>query len=162
MSKILQDWDANRGNIRSQLILASFRLAQICHRLPRAIRWMGWPHLAFYEFIVVWELGIELNYKATIGPRLRLYHGMALAVHEAAVIGSDCVLRQCTTIGMRKEAADVPTIGNNVNIGSNSVLIGRITIGDGAVIGAGSVVVHDVPPGAVVAGNPARILREAP
>jgi putative colanic acid biosynthesis acetyltransferase WcaB len=160
MREILQDWEANRGNIRSQLILACFRLAQICHRLPRPLRWIGWPHLAVYEFIVVWELGIELNYKARIGPGLRLYHGTALVVHEAVVMGSHCILRHCTTLGMRREAADCPIIGNHVDIGSNSVLIGRITIGDHAVIGAGSVVLHDVPPGAVAAGNPAKIIRQ--
>lgn len=153
---ILQDWSVNAGNIRSQLMLASFRFAQKLHRLPRGIRWIGMPYLAVYQLLMYWELGIELNYKAEVGPRLRLYHGYALVVHDKAVIGSDCTLRHATTIGMRKGPDDCPVIGDRVDIGSNSVIVGAIKVGDGATIGAGSVVVHDVAPGATVAGNPAR------
>jgi putative colanic acid biosynthesis acetyltransferase WcaB len=158
---ILQDWDANRGNPRSRFVLAMFRLAQICHRLPPWIRWAGLPHLAAYTLIVIWELGIELNYKAAIGPGLRLFHGTALVIHESTVMGAGCTLRHCTTIGMREGPDDVPVIGDRVDIGSNAVLIGRIRIGDDAKIGAGSVVVADVAAGDVVAGNPARSLGRA-
>jgi serine acetyltransferase len=115
--------------------------------------------LAFYTLVVEWELGIELSYKATIGPGLRLYHGTALVVHEKSVLGKNVTLRHCTTIGNRKSTDDVPMIGDNVEIGSNSVIIGKITIGDGARIGAGSVVVHDVAPGDTVVGNPARSIQ---
>ena len=82
--------------------------------------------------------------------------GTALVSHGGAVIGSGCTLRHCTTIGMKSHPDDVPLIGDRVDIGCNSVIIGRIRVGDGAVIGAGSVVVKDVPAGAVVVGNPAR------
>ncbi len=152
---IFQDWDANRGNLRSQFVLAMFRAAQVCHRLPPSLRLLGWPHLAAYHLIVIWLLGIELNHKASIGHGMKLYHGMALVVHEKTVIGKNCTLRHCTTIGNRRETDDVPVIGDDVEIGSNSVIIGRITIGDRAKIGAGSVVVHDVASGDTVAGNPA-------
>ncbi len=155
---IFQDWEANRGNPRSQFVLAMFRLAQMCHRLPPCLRWLWWPHLAAYHVIVIWELGIELNHKATIGPGLRLYHGTALVIHEKTVIGKNCTLRHCTTIGNRRDVEDVPVIGDDVEIGSNSVIIGKITIGDRARIGAGSVVVHPVAAGDTVAGNPARSL----
>jgi serine acetyltransferase len=134
-------------------------MAQACHRLPAGLQWLGWPHLAFYTLVVEWELGIELSYKATIGPGLRLYHGTALVVHEKSVLGKNVTLRHCTTIGNRKSTDDVPMIGDNVEIGSNSVIIGKITIGDGARIGAGSVVVHDVAPGDTVVGNPARSIQ---
>lgn len=158
---ILQDWDVNRGNLRSRLLLASFRCAQKLHRWPPALRWIGLPYLGIYQFLMYWELGIELNYKARVGPRLRLYHGHALVIHDHAVLGADCTLRHCTTIGARKGADDCPVIGDRVEIGCNSVVIGKIKVGDGAVIGAGSVVLHDVAPGAVVAGNPARPLGTA-
>jgi len=137
-----------------------FRMAQACHRLPPALRWIGWPHLAAYSLIVEWELGMELSYKATIGPGLRLFHGTALVIHEKAILGKNVTLRHCTTIGNRRETDDVPVIGDDVEIGCNSVVIGRITIGNRAKIGAGSVVLHDVAPGDTVAGNPARPIKK--
>ena len=156
---ILQDWGANPGNLHSRLILVSFRIAQRLHNLPRGARWVGIPYLGLYQLITTWLMGIDLNYKASIGSGLRLHHPIALVIHESAILGRDCILRQSTTIGMRRAASDCPVIGDRVNIGSNSVLIGAITIGDDAVIGAGSVVIHDVLPGDVVAGNPARSIR---
>jgi putative colanic acid biosynthesis acetyltransferase WcaB len=137
-----------------------YRAAQAVRRHNPPLRWLGAPIVVFYMLYVEWALGIELNLKSKIGPGLRLYHGTGLVVHEAAVLGSNCALRHCTTIGMRNGPADCPSIGNNVDIGSNSVLLGAITIGDNAVIGAGSVVLHDVEPGDVVAGNPARSIRK--
>jgi putative colanic acid biosynthesis acetyltransferase WcaB len=153
---ILQDWDANRGSWKSCFVLACYRAAQWANRLQKPWWWLGVPVLAFYTIVVEWVMGIELNYKSTIGPGLRLYHGAGLVVHEAAVIGSNCILRHCTTIGMKNGPADCPVIGDNVDIGSNVVLIGPIRIGDGAGIGAGSVVIRDVAPGDIVVGNPAR------
>jgi putative colanic acid biosynthesis acetyltransferase WcaB len=158
-SGILQDWGANPGNLHSRVILLSFRTAQKLHNLPRGVRWVGIPYLGLYQLLTIWVMGIDLNYKASIGSGLRLHHPIGLVIHEAAILGRDCVLRQCTTIGMRRTASDCPVIGDRVNIGSNSVLIGAITIGNDAVIGAGSVLIHDVLPGDVVAGNPARSIR---
>jgi putative colanic acid biosynthesis acetyltransferase WcaB len=159
---ILQDWSANSGNLRSRLLLASFRLAQNFHRLPACVRWLGFPYLAIYQMLMYWELGIELNYKANVGPGLRLHHGYASVIHDRAVLGANCVLRHCTTIGSRCGTDDAPVIGDNVDIGCNSVLLGPVKIGSGATIGAGSVVIHDVPAGTTVAGNPARIIGSLP
>lgn len=158
---ILQDWSANDGNIRSRLIMASFRFAQKIHRLPPSVRWIGLPYLGIYQLLVYWELGIELNYKAEIGPGLQLHHGYASVIHDRAVLGSNCILRHSTTIGSRRGVGDAPVIGDNVDIGCNAVVIGPVKVGDGATIGAGSVVVHDVPAGATVAGNPARVIKSA-
>jgi putative colanic acid biosynthesis acetyltransferase WcaB len=157
---ILQDWEANAGNWKSRSAMLMYRAAQAVRRQNPTLRWLGTPIVVFYVVYVEWALGIELNLKSKIGPGLRLYHGMGLVVHEAAVLGSHCALRHCTTIGMRNGPADCPSIGNNVDIGSNSVLLGAIKIGDNAVIGAGSVVLHDVARGDVVAGNPARSIRK--
>jgi len=158
---ILQDWSANGGNLRSQFVLAAFRFAQKMHRLPRGFRWLGIPYLGLYQLLIYWELGIELNYKAEIGPRLRLHHGYALVIHDSVVVGADCVLRHCTTLGSRRGDGDCPSIGDRVNIGCNSVIIGAIKVGDDANIGAGSVVIDDVVPHGTVAGNPARPVRIA-
>jgi putative colanic acid biosynthesis acetyltransferase WcaB len=156
---ILQDWEANRGNWKSRSAMLLYRAAQAVGRQSPLLRLLGAPIVALYVLYVEWGLGIELNLKSKIGPGLRLYHGTGLVIHEAAVLGSSCALRHCTTIGMKNGPADCPSIGNNVDIGSNSVVLGSIHIGDNAVIGAGSVVLHDVAPGDVVAGNPARSIK---
>jgi putative colanic acid biosynthesis acetyltransferase WcaB len=156
---ILQDWEANAGNWKSRSVMLLYRGAQKVQRMPASLRWAGTPIVAFYVIYVEWFLGIELNLKSKIGPGLRLYHGTGLVVHEAAVLGSNCALRHCTTIGMKNGPADCPIIGDSVDIGSNAVLLGAIRIGDNATIGAGAVVLHDVPPGDVVAGNPARSIK---
>jgi len=159
----LCDWEANRGNLKGQLVMLLFRAAQSIRRLPEPWWLLGAPYLVCYRLLVEWVLGIELRYKTRIGARLRLYHAQALVVHEGTIIGADCTLRQCTTIG-NKTLPDgtpgaCPVIGDRVDVGANSVILGEITIGNGALIGAGSVVVKEVAAGAVVAGNPARIIR---
>ncbi|HEU4679183.1 MAG TPA: DapH/DapD/GlmU-related protein [Terrimicrobiaceae bacterium] len=157
---ILQDWEANAGNWKSRSAMLLYRAAQAVRRQPMPLRLVGLPIIVLYLIYVEWLLGIELNLKSSIGPGLRLYHGTGLVIHEAAVLGRNCALRHCTTIGMKNGPADCPFIGNNVDIGSNSVLLGAIAVGDNAVIGAGSVVLRDVAPGDVVAGNPARSIRK--
>ncbi len=153
-----QDWVANQGNRRSQFVLLLFRIANYVHRLPRATRWIGLPYLAFYELVVIWILGIELSYKASVGPALRLFHGVATVIHQSVIIGRNCTLRHSTTIGMRKEGEPVPTLGDHVDIGAHSVIMGPIEIGNHVTIGAGSILLQNVPDCSTVAGNPARIL----
>lgn len=153
---ILQDWDANRGNWKSCLALALYRAAQAVRGRPAVLRW---PVTAVYILLVEWGLGIELNVKARIGSGLRLYHGCGLVIHEAAVVGNHCVLRHGTTLGMKNGPDDCPVLGDRVDVGCNVVILGAVHIGDGAVIGAGSVVLRDVAAGDVVAGNPARSIR---
>jgi putative colanic acid biosynthesis acetyltransferase WcaB len=165
MNGLFCDWSANEGNIKGCVIMFFFRLAAWCRSLPAPLWWLTIPYLAWYELFVVWIFGIELRYRTKIGPGLSLFHGMALVVHEGAVIGAGCTLRQSTTIGA-KQLADgtqsaCPILGDGVNVGANVVIIGPIKIGDRAVIGAGSVVVKDVPQGAVVAGIPARVIRQS-
>ena len=80
---------------------------------------------------------------------------------NAKSIGKNFCCRQCTTIGNKADdkPCERPTIGDNVTLGANVVIIGDVHIGNNVVVGAGSVVVKDVPDNAIVAGNPARIIK---
>lgn len=163
---LFQDWRANKGNAKGRLILVAFRAANFFVKVPLPLRYIGYPYLILYRIVVEWLLCVELPWKLAIGSNFRLHHGQALVVSDRAVIGNNCLLRHATTIGVAATSSDysggAPIIGNNVDIGSNVVILGHVYIGDYAVIGAGSVVVKDVPMGAVVVGNPARIIRTGP
>lgn len=93
-----------------------------------------------------------------IGKGCRLAHPFA-TVLNAESIGDNFFVRHCTTLGKKDETGERPIIGNNVTVGASVTMIGGVHIGDYAIVGAGSVVVHDVPPFAVVAGNPAKVIR---
>jgi serine acetyltransferase len=120
---------------------------------------LGIPLLAFYVLLVHWLMGIELDYKTTVGPGLTLQHGVGLVVHQQAVIGSGCTLRNGVTIGERPPREGVPVLGDGVDVGVNAVILGPVTIGKGSVVGAGSVVIQSAGAGSIVAGNPARLIR---
>lgn len=80
------------------------------------------------------------------------------SIINANQIGDNFVIRNNTVIG--KSNGGKPILGNNVNIGVNSVIIGNIRIGNNVIIGAGSIVTKDIPDNCVVVGNPARILKQ--
>lgn len=106
------------------------------------------------------QLAIALDDNDIAGGGIYFEH--ANATHVAAKsIGYGCIIRNLTTIGVksRNRHEEKPVIGNNVDFGVNVICIGDIKIGDNAIIAAGSVVVKDVPANAIVAGNPAKIIR---
>ncbi|MBW4545080.1 MAG: serine acetyltransferase [Symplocastrum torsivum CPER-KK1] len=163
---ILQDWQINKDtSFKSRLILLMFRFAQSLKTLPSIFIWIFILYRFFYQIVVEWVLGIELPWDTQAGPNLKLQHGQGLVVNHETIIGGNCILRNSTTIGNKRlqdgSYSASPKIGDNVDIGANVVIIGSITVGNNAVIGAGSVVVKDVPEGAVVVGNPARVIRTA-
>lgn len=93
-------------------------------------------------------------------PRIRMPHPYMVVVNENTVIGDNCTFYHNVTIGSRQfgMGAGAPVIGNEVIIYPGACIIGKITIGTQAIIGAGSIVLNDVPPNTVVAGNPAKIV----
>ncbi len=128
---------------------------------PRALRA---PLTLLYRMAYVRirnRYGIELPYSATVGRRVRIEHQGSIVVHGASAIGDDVIIRQGVTLGNRHldDPGAAPVIGNRVNIGANAVVLGRIRIGDDAKIGAGAIVLDDVPNGAVVIGPRATIRR---
>jgi serine O-acetyltransferase len=130
------------------------RLAHTLHHahvpvMPKVVAYLG-------RFLT----GIEIHPGATIGEGLFIDHGMGVVIGETAVIGDDCSLTQGVTLGgtSTKHEKRHPTLGNNVNVGAGAKLIGAISIGDYARIGAGSVVVTNVPAYATVVGVPGKVV----
>lgn len=106
--------------------------------------------------------GIEIHPGAKIGRRFFIDHGAGVVIGETSEIGDNVLLYQGvvlggTTLEKRKRH---PTLGNNVEMGSGAIALGPITIGDGARIGSGSVVIKSVPPGATVVGIPGKIVED--
>jgi len=103
--------------------------------------------------------GIELPYTTRLGRRVRFWHHGGIVI-SARAIGDDVHIRHNTTLGIARRA-DLearPIIGDRVDIGVGACILGAVTVGDDALIGANSVVVDDVPKGATAVGAPARIL----
>ena len=110
------------------------------------------------------RLSADIHPAATIGRRFTIDHGMGVVIGGTSVIGDDCLLYQGVTLGMNGKATRGskrhPTLGDNVMVGANAVIIGDVVVGSGTRVGAGSVVVRDVPNDVTVAGTPARIVRD--
>jgi serine acetyltransferase len=104
--------------------------------------------------------GIELPHTAAIGRRLTIEHQHGIIVHGSARIGDDCTVRQGVTLGNKTNDRpfDAPRLGNRVNVGAGAKILGAVTIGDDAQVGANAVVLRDVPAGATAVGIPARVI----
>jgi len=103
----------------------------------------------------------SIPYKTIIGKGSRFaYGGIGVVIHERAVIGENCVIGQNVTIGGKSKKNKVPVVGNNVYIGAGSRLLGPINIGDNVIIGANSVVIDNVPSNVIVAGVPAKVIKQ--
>ena len=105
--------------------------------------------------------GIEIHPGARIGKGIFIDHGDGVVIGETTVIGDNVTLYQGVTLG--GTGKDVgkrhPTIGSHVTIGAGAKVLGPFTVGDGSKIGAGAVVLKEVPPNSTVVGNPGRIVR---
>jgi serine O-acetyltransferase len=103
--------------------------------------------------------GVEIHPGARIGRRLFIDHGMGVVIGETAEIGDDVVMFHGSTLGgtSMRHGKRHPTVGDRVMIGAGAKVLGPVFVGDDARIGANAVVVHDVPPGAVAVGVPAKV-----
>lgn len=111
--------------------------------------------------LIRWATGIEIHPSAAIGRGLFIDHGAGVVIGETAVLGNDVTLFQGVTLGGtgKERGKRHPTIGHRVVIGAGAKVLGNITIGDDAMIGANAVVVRSVPPHSTVVGVPGRITR---
>ncbi len=134
--------------------------ALVLHRLAHRIWLAGWTTLArFVSHVARFLTGIEIHPAAKLGPGLFIDHGMGVVIGETAEVGEDVTIYQGVSLAgtsLKREKRH-PTLGNNVVVGAGAKIIGGFKIGDGSRIGAGSVVVREVPPNSVVVGVPGRV-----
>lgn len=105
---------------------------------------------------------MDIHPAANIEAGIFIDHGMGVVIGETASVGRGTLIYHGVTLGTARvmQGKRHPTIGRNVLIGANATILGPIKIGDGARIGANSVVLRDVPESATAVGNPARIIRK--
>jgi serine O-acetyltransferase len=159
-----RDRDPAAQGVSSFEILTSWAGVQalLAHRLAHALRGAGVPLLprtiAYLSRAVT---GVEIHPAAELGRRFFIDHGSGAVIGETARIGDCVTLYQGVTLGGTgfQRGKRHPTLGDNVTVGSGAKLLGPIAVGDGAKIGANTVVVEDVPPGATVVGNPGHPVR---
>jgi serine O-acetyltransferase len=121
------------------------------------LRWLG----RFTSHLGRWLTGIEIHPGAKLGSCVFIDHGMGVVIGETAEVGDGCTIYQGVTLGgtsLEPGAKRHPTLGAGVIVSAGAKVLGGFTVGDGARIGANSVVLKEVPAGATVVGIPGRIV----
>jgi serine O-acetyltransferase len=130
------------------------------HRVAHRLWIRGWLTTArFLSHVSRFLTGIEIHPAAKLGPGLFIDHGMGVVIGETAEVGENVTLLQGVTLGgtsLKREKRH-PTLGDNVVVGAGAKILGAFRIGSGSRIGAGSVVVREVPENSVVVGVPGRV-----
>jgi serine O-acetyltransferase len=158
------DRDPAARGVSSAEILVSWPgvHALLSHRVSHVLHQAGLPLVPRMLSTATRAItNIEIHPAARIGDALFIDHGTGVVVGETAEIGDNVTLYQGVTLGGTGFATGKrhPTVEDNVTIGSGAKLLGPITVGHGAKIGANSVVITDVPPNATVVGNPGHVVR---
>lgn len=159
-----RDRDPAAQGVSTFEILSSWAGVQalLAHRVAHALDTAGVPlaprAIAYLTRSVT---GVEIHPAARIGDGFFIDHGSGVVIGETAEIGERVTLYQGVTLGGTgfQRGKRHPTLGDNVTVGSGAKLLGPIAVGDGAKIGANTVVVEDVPPGTTVVGNPGHPVR---
>lgn len=159
-----RDRDPAAQGVSTFEILTSWAGVQalLAHRLAHALLEAGVPILPrAIAYAARAVTGVEIHPAAVIGKSFFIDHGAGVVVGETAVIGDCVTLYQGVTLGGTgfQRGKRHPTVGDNVTVGSGAKLLGPIDVGDSAKVGANTVVVEDVPPGATVVGNPGHPVR---
>lgn len=164
------DWQADldryprRPWLKEQSIwaIAVYRFGRRVDSRPPGLRRTILDRWYWLTFRVVETLtGISIPRSVEVGPGLKIWHFGNIFVHAGSVIGARCTLRQGVTIGNREDGGPAPVLEDDVELGAYAQVLGGITVGRGAKVGAMSVVLRDVPPGAVAVGVPARIIERS-
>lgn len=137
--------------------------ALMLHRVGNWLYSRELPFLPrFLSHLGRWLTGIEIHPGATIGKGVFIDHGMGVVIGETAIVGDYCLIYQNVTLGGtgKDKGKRHPTLGDNVVVGTGASVLGNIRIGDRSRIGAGSVVLKDVPDNCTIVGIPGRIVSQ--
>ena len=165
MNKIIYDLHRYTGSkggfLKSLLLIPGFRftyLLRISEKFQKNFILIFILKIILRRYQI--KYGFQISYKTKIGKGFFIGHHGMLVISNKAVIGQNCNINHGVTIGQtsRGEKKGAPTIGNKVWIGANSVVVGKINIGDNVLISPGSFVNFDVPKNSLVIGNPAKII----
>jgi serine O-acetyltransferase len=162
----IQRYNKHHSNLLVATIRAAYThpafIGVMWYRMGHAL-WQRRRNPLFFVLLVINRIiyplvrihsGLELSPKAQIGPGLYVAHFGPTVIHPDTIAGSHLTILQGVTIG--EHGGRVPRLGNNVSIAAGARLIGGITIGDNTIVGAGAVVVKDVPADCTVVGIPAK------
>jgi serine O-acetyltransferase len=159
--KVIKERDPAIKTTSEVFLYPSFR-AIMKYRLSH------WLFIRKHYFLARWisqravrKTGIEIHPGATIGKNLFIDHGYGVVIGETCEIGDNVTLYQGVTLGGtgKEHGKRHPTIGNNVMISAGAKILGSFKVGDNSRIGAGSVVLNEVPPNCTVVGIPGRVVR---
>ncbi len=161
--KTIYEKDPAAENILEVLFCYPGLHALIMHRIAHKLNYWKLPLIPrlisqFSRFLT----GIEIHPAARIGRRFFIDHGMGVVIGATTIIGDDVLLYQGVTLGGtgNEHGKRHPTLGNNIVVGSGAKILGNIEIGSNSRIGAGSVVVDNVPENSTVVGVPGRIVKQ--
>ncbi|MGY2082099.1 serine acetyltransferase [Modestobacter sp. SYSU DS0657] len=154
---VMQDWTRNAGRPKSRAFLVLFRAAQYTR-----LRWGRRSPVALVCAVLSRGLGelvlsMEIPIATQVGPGLRIDHGGGLVINARTIIGARVTLRHNVTIGNSGSSDVCPWIGDDVSVGAGATILGGVRVGAGAKVGAQSLVVQDVPEGAVTLAPLARV-----
>ena len=159
--QVIMERDAAVKTPMEVFLYPSFK-AILRHRIAHWMYERKWYFLArWYSQRTVRKTGIEIHPGATIGKGLFIDHGTGVIIGETTIIGDNCTMYQGVTLGGtgKEHGKRHPTIGNNVMISAGAKILGSFTVGDNSKIGAGSVVLQEVPPHSTVVGVPGRVVK---
>lgn len=155
-------------NILSKILLVSVNQ---CYWAIRSYRLSHFLHKKemfvlsrFVHLLSRWITCVDIQPSARIGEKIDITHGLGIVIGDKVTIKDNVIIMQQVTIGASRLKAvylesDVPEIGNNVILGTGSKILGGITIGDGCIVGANSVVTKSFPDYSMIAGVPAKLIK---
>jgi serine O-acetyltransferase len=157
-----QDYAVHDRSLRHRALwaLALYRFGQWTDGMrPGIFRWAGEKAYGAAMTFAPIITGVAIDRRMRVGRDFHIIHAGMVLIHPDVVFGDRCGIMHNVTFGTNSRGGKgVPRVGNDVFVGPGAVVLGGITIGDGAVIAANSLVISDVPPGAMAIGVPAKII----